>query len=165
MELNNINMDLVLTVREVRKITTDVSPMVDVIFKNFEYLTKFPDLKHNKSEIRRLLLNRDMMGLFVYHNNKMVAYLVGEHMRLSDGRYVYYISYMYVSPKYRGKKIGSQILNMLMDKCKQNNMRYIVLTCDRADKRVCEFYIKRGFKVDSMLKTDGRHEVLIYFIE
>ena len=79
---------------------------------------------------------------------------------LVDGRNVYYISYIFVSDKFRNRRLGSQLLDILADKCKELNAKFIVLTCDIHNKIAYNFYIKRGFTVDSLLRTNDRHEVL-----
>ena len=41
------------------------------------------------------------------------GYLLGEKETLPDGRYVFFIIYLYVSKKYRNNKIGSELLRRL----------------------------------------------------
>ena len=151
-------------IQELKKITSSIKPFVNTIYKNFEYLAKFPELSHNKTEIKRLLTDKNMMSLLVFDNGQIIAYLVGEYKHLPDRRNIYYISYMYVATKYRGKKIGSALLQALINKCQRNKIRYIVLSCDTADKKVHNFYINRGFMVDHVLRTFKRNEVLSMYV-
>jgi len=135
--------------------------LVDIIYKNFEYLNEQENLNHNIDEIKRLVTNKDFIGLFVYTTTgKIIAYLVGEKKNLNDGRYVYYITYLFVSPKYRNKKIGSQILKNLENKCKSWGIFYILLTCDVYNKKNYNFYVTKGYLADPILKNNTRHEIL-----
>lgn len=49
---------------------------------------------------------------------------------------------MIIFPEYQGKGIGKEILNMLVEKCKTNNIRDIQLFCAKGKR---EFYEKYGF--------------------
>ena len=100
----------------------------------------------------------------IYKNNSIIAYLVGEMKDLNDGRRCYYISYLYVGEKYRGKKIGTKLMNLIIEKCKVNRIKYLLLTCDTNDKPVFEFYEKLGFVPDTILRNYGRHEVMTLFL-
>lgn len=153
------------TIREIRGVS-DPTPFATLIYKNFQYLEKEPVLNHNIDEIKKLLTNENFIGLLVYDNNgKMIAYLVGEIKHLNDGRITYYITYFYVAPMYRHKRIGSKLLQLLINKCKQNwGVNYITLTCDINDRKLLEFYKKRGFDVDIMLKNGGRHEIYTLYL-
>lgn len=146
--------------REVRKIGNP-HPFADTIYRNFEYLSGIEQLSHNRDEIVRLLTDDNFIGFLIYDNEgKIIAYLVGEIKHLVDGRNVYYISYIFVSDKFRNRRLGSQLLDILADKCRELNAKFIVLTCDSYNKIAYNFYIKRGFTVDSLLRTSDRHEVL-----
>jgi GNAT superfamily N-acetyltransferase len=147
-----------LTIKEIRGIQ-DPNPLANLIYNNFKYLESDPKLNHNIFEIKRLLTCNEFIGLLVYDNTKIIAYLVGETKMLNDSRLCYYITYFFVAEKYRNKKIGSGILNLLKQKCKNWGIKYIILTCDTQDKKLIDYYIKKGFNVDTMLRTNSRHEV------
>ena len=147
-------------IKEVRKIISDVTPFASVIYNNFKYISQFPELNHNIEEIKKLLTNNKMMSLFIYNKKSIIGYLVGEYKILNDGRSTYYVEYMYIAPKYRNRKLGTQLMSILNNKCKLNGIKYITLTCDSLDKKVYNFYLKRGFKLDPSLNTNSRHRVL-----
>lgn len=150
--------------KEVRRIR-DIKPFVDTIYKNFSYLADSAQLGHNREEIVRLLKTRDMFSLFVYDDKgMMIGYLVGEFKTLNDGRYVYYISYLFVAPKYRKKKVATQLMGSIINKCKDIGIKYILLTCDIRDRRVTDFYKKLGFMPDPLLKNNSNHEVMTLYI-
>ena len=145
--------------KEVKRISNpDI--LANVVYNNFMYLINFPELQHTKQDIIKTLMLSGNMCYLVYDNkNKLIAYLIGDFRTLSDSRNVYYISYVYVVESYRGKKIGSQLMNILMRKCKLNGTNVIILTCDTHDKRLVNFYKRYGFVVDPVLGAGKRHEV------
>lgn len=136
-----------------------------VIFNNFIYLTHFPDLQHNKQEITRILQLNDGLYFLVYDNSVLIGYLVGDFREFPDGRYGYYISYVYISEYYRNKKIGSTLMDMLIKNCREREIKFILLTCDTNDKKVVDFYKKYGFSVDSTFGENKRHNVYSLYLE
>ena len=149
-----------VVVREVNKIK-DVIPLAHMIYKNFEYLAADPTLGHNMQEITRMLTSADFKGIMVYDaNNHLVAYIVGEFKDLPDGRSTYYISYLYVSPTMRGRKIASRLMNMVEQKCQSDwDVRNVTLTCDTT-KPIFDFYKKRGYIFDPIMRTFRNNDVL-----
>lgn len=131
----------------------------NVIFNNFSYLTEFPELMHTKKEITNMLCMTNTICYLVYDGDKLIGYLVGDARKYPDGRYGYYVSYLYVAKNYRNKKIGSDLMDMLINEAKSNGVGFILLTCDTNDEKVVNFYIKYGFKVDSSLGNGRRHNV------
>lgn len=149
-----------LTVKDFNPAVHNVDMLVNIIHYNFLYLNHDPNLQHTKEEIKRLLTDKNCIGFLVFDGKKLVAYMFGELKFLNDGRNVYYISYVYVIQSYRNRKIGSYLMNLAIQKMKQRNIRYIVLTVDIQDKKAYDFYMKKGFMPDNILRNYGRHEVL-----
>ena len=94
----------------------------------------------------------------------MIAYLIGEFKTLNDGRYVYYISYLYVAKPYRSRKIGAQLMKLIISKCNNIGVKHIILTCDTHDRKVLTFYKNIGFIPDPVLKNLSRHEVYTLYM-
>jgi len=138
--------------------------LANVIYNNFMYLAEFPELQHDKKSIIDTLKLENNVCYLVYFGSKLVAYLVGDFRTLNDGRHIFYISYVYVIESYRGKKIGSQLMNLIIDKCK-GKVECIVLTCDTDDMKVMKFYERYGFKSDTVLgNKNKRHDVLCKYL-
>ncbi len=152
-----------IKVNEIRKIGP-LLPMINTVYNNFVYIADIPGLDHTRKEILRLLTSDRMVSLFAYHQEKLVGYLIGEFKKLGDGRLIYYIAYMYVAPKYRAKKIGAQLIALIVKKCENWGIKYITLTCDTHDVPLFMFYKKRGFTYDPMLRTMDQHEVMTKFL-
>lgn len=153
-----------LSIHEIRNMKGDINGFADIIHNHFLYLSQRPELQHNVYEIRRLLSGNDTISFVVYDNDKIIAYLIGEIKHLNDGRTAYYVSYLYVCQKYRNKKIGTKLMKIVINKAKESDIRYVILTCDTNDKKVYEFYQKLGFMPDHILRNYGRHEVMTLYL-
>lgn len=137
----------------------------NVIYNNFLYLKEFPELMHNPQEINKLLQSNDTINFLIYDSKqKLVGYLIGEIKSLADGRVVFYISYVFIIDKYRGKQIGTKLIYKAIEECKQNGIRFILLTCDTYDQRVWNYYKRLGFIEDPLMKSFNRHRVMTLYL-
>ena len=153
------NQDKPVIIKSTR-IKNNLDNLVDVIYNNFNDLADNPVLMHNRQDIYKLLSSQYFTGLFIFIGNKLIGYLVGEEKMLDDGRYIYYISYIYISEKYRYKKYGSLLMDMIEKYIKEKgNIKYIVLTCNTSNNGLVNFYKKRGYNIDIMLQTHSTHNV------
>jgi GNAT superfamily N-acetyltransferase len=99
---------------------------------NKEYCLSIDELK--------LALSNSYYTVSAYEGDK----LVGFGRIISDGVLHAMIYEMIVDPGYQGEGIGSTILNMMVDKCLENNIRDVQLFCARGKK---VFYERHGFTV------------------
>jgi ribosomal protein S18 acetylase RimI-like enzyme len=140
-------------------------PLVNAVYKNFVYLSNFPNLSHTRTELKRLLSSTNSIYYLVYDNkNQIIGYLIGEFKTLNDSRRVFYISYLYIANIYRGKGIGKQLMNMIINKMSSIGIRYIMLTCDTKDQKVMNYYTSLGFVPDAVLRTMDRHEIYVLYL-
>jgi GNAT superfamily N-acetyltransferase len=70
--------------------------------------------------------------------------LVGSARIVSDGILHAMIYDMIIDPDYQRKGIGTKILNLIIEKCIENNIGDIQLFCAQGKK---EFYLKNGFEI------------------
>jgi len=152
-----------ITCIEVNKIKNP-ELLADIAFNNFTYLSKFPELMHTKQDIIKTLQLSGNLCFLIYDGTNLIGYLIGNHRTLPDNRYAYYISYVFVSEKYRGKKIGTKMMDLIINKCKNAGTKFIVLTCDTVDTKIINFYKKYGFIVDPVLGNGKRHEVFCLYL-
>jgi ribosomal protein S18 acetylase RimI-like enzyme len=131
-----------------------------MVYINFEKLSQYPQLKHNRKEIMRLLKSDDVVVYLYLVNKKIAAYMVGEIMKLNDGRHVFYISYIFTAVKFRNKGIASKLMNVIDEMTNKYGLDGVMLTCDSEDRAVYDFYLKRGFMPDMLLRTYNRYEVM-----
>lgn len=142
----------------------NISKFVDTVYKNFIYLTNYPELKHTKKEINRLLTNLNTTAFFLYNGHKMIGYVINEVMRLNDGRLVLYIAYIYVAAKYRRHGFGSMLMKQTLEKARNLHVDAVLLTCDVVNEPVLDFYMQKGFMYDPYLRRYERYDVLSLYI-
>lgn len=140
---------------------SDLTYLVHMIYINSEHLSKIPNLKHTKIEILKLLKSEKSQVYFYILNKKIVAYLIGEIITLlNDNRKVFYISYLFTSKHFRNMGFASKLINVSENKVKIDNLNGIMLTCDTENNNVYDFYTKKGFMPDLILKNYSRYEIL-----
>lgn len=97
---------------------------------------------HYDENISTNALNNTFYSVSVYDDEKIVGYgrIIGDTICFL------YIQDVMVSPEYQGKKIGTMIMNKLLDKVKDvQKMNPSVRTYLGASKNKEEFYKKFGF--------------------
>lgn len=134
--------------------------LVNMIYYNFIELTKYPELKHNKKELLRLITSKDMKLILILINKKIVSYLIGENMELNDGRRVFYISYIFTCKKFRGQGLATKLMNYIEKYAKKFNFDGIMLTSDQDDEYIDNFYKLRGYMPDMILRQYKKHDVM-----
>lgn len=137
-----------------------INNFVGTIYNNFIELSDYPQLKHTAIDIHKLLTSTNLIMYTVSKNNIMIAYCVGELMKLDDGRYVLYISYIYVGSRYRRNGLGSVLINKMIDYAKFKGMDALMLICNTEDIRVMNFYFDKGFAYDQYLRRYDKYDVL-----
>ncbi|ARF11301.1 acetyltransferase GNAT family protein [Klosneuvirus KNV1] len=162
----NINTNTNTKIRciEVEKIKNP-ELLANVVFNNFSYLTEFPELMHNKQEIIKTLNAEGNLCYLIYDKNNLIGYLIGDFRNFPDNRYGYYISYLYISKLYQNRKLGTNLMDKIIKKCRNIGVNYILLTCDTKDEKIVKFYKKYGFVVDSSMGGDKRHNVYCLYIK
>ena len=137
----------------------DSEPFINTVYKNFSDLAYDENLKHNTTEIRRLLKSPDFRGLLVFSNGKIVGYLLSEIMNLNDGRRVLFINYIMVGKQYRKGGVGSILLNTMVEFCRKQHIDTVMLVYDTENPEMQSFYEKRGFMSDLVLRRYSRYDV------
>jgi ribosomal protein S18 acetylase RimI-like enzyme len=153
-----------ITLKEISHMKTGVISFVNTIYNNFIHLSNNHQLEHNRNELKRLLSSNNMLSYVAYHDTNIIAYIIGETKQLNDGRVVFYISYLYVGNKYRGMKLGSKLMSLIIQKCNLMGTTFVMLTCDTQDSKVYEFYKKMKFITDPILQNFTQHEILTLFL-
>lgn len=138
----------------------NIYEFIKMVYENFIDLIEDESLNHNESEIHRLLCDNNFVGILLLDEFKLIGYTLGEFMKLNDGRHCYYISYIFVSISYRNNGLASKMLNKIFDIAKKTNCTTIVLTMNTDDIELLNFYTKRGFSLDILLRKYTKHDVL-----
>lgn len=131
-----------------------------MIYKNFIHIADNPILMHNYKEIKNILSSNDVQFYLYFYKNKILGYLVGTIMKLSDGRRVFYITYIYVAKDARQFGIGNKLLNFAKRCAANMYLDGIMLTCDTENKKVYSWYTRHGFMLDMQLRKYERYDVL-----
>ncbi len=67
---------------------------------------------------------------------------------------VYYLWRFMIADKHQKNGYGKQVLNMIVEKCKQDGVNYLYLSCTLKDPMPYSMYIKYGF-IDTNREEDG----------
>ena len=152
-------MEIKLVPRDTLK-KNDLTLLIDLIYYNFENLSNFQNLNHNKKQIEKILKSDDSYVFFILNKNKIIAYMIAESVLLADGRIVFYIYYLYTSPQFRNMGFASKLIEIGRKTGNNNNCIGIMLTCDTSDTKVHDYYLKKGFMPDMLMRTYDRFDVL-----
>ncbi len=138
---------------------SNLDKFVDCVYDNFIDLRFDERLKHTKEEIKRIMMSKTLMFDAYYVENKIVAYIICESIKLNDNRNVLYIYYLYVAPKYRKKGIGRKLLDRAIEYGYKNKYDNVMLTCDTENTKLKEFYEINLFMPDMQLRRYDKHDV------
>lgn len=111
--------------------------------KDFNYLTDKVHWGTRNVEVVEEALNNTLYSVSVYDDDKIIGYgrIIG------DKTIFLYIQDIMVIPEYQGKKIGTQIMNILLDKVSEYKLQNAdIRTYLGASKGKEEFYKRFGFQ-------------------
>lgn len=140
--------------------TSNVNKLSKMIFKNFKQLENYNELNHNMKEIMRLLKSDNTQLFLILRDKKIIAYLIGELIKLKDGRNVFYVSYLYTAENFRKNGHAKKLMKSVFELSKKNNLDGIMLTCDTENAKVYNMYLMMGFMPDMILRRYSKYDVL-----
>jgi len=142
----------------------NIDRLAKIIFLNFIELENEPDIVFNIDDISSTLKSTGLLGWFLLDNNgKIIGYIVGEMKELTDGRYVYYISYFYLINKYRSQGLGYKMMLECIQYIKSINVPFIMLISSIHSKAF-RLYKQLGFGFDPLIKINNpNYSVLFLF--
>lgn len=138
----------------------NINLFIDIVYQNFIDLSKYDKLKHTYDDIFELIKSSRFKGFFIKDKKKIIGYLLGEVTMLSGSRNVFFISYVYISKHYRKHGLASKLLDLVISTAKKLKLDTVMLICDTEDDEVYNFYLKRGFMLDLIMRRYDRHDVL-----
>lgn len=153
-----------MEIREINNFGRTINKFTKLVYLHFEYLSTYPKLMHNQTEIIRLLTSVQSIAYLLYKNKSIIGYILGESMVLNDGRRVYYISYIYVVKKYRRCKFGHNLLNFCISDINKKGIGFVSLTFDTNNEKLMSFYTKHRFVPDPVLTSNDKFKVFTYFM-
>jgi GNAT superfamily N-acetyltransferase len=130
---------------------TQIQKFAKIIFFNFLYLQYEKNINFSLNSIIEVLQNSTLTCWLILEKGIIIAYLIGNKQLLTDGRYVFFISYLYVSENYRNKGIGTYIMLNCFKYCKENRIAFIMLISNENN-----FIKKFGFTPDMLMKINNK---------
>ena len=133
----------------------NINRLAKIVFFNFIELENEDDIIFNINDITSTLTSNNLLGWFLLDNDgKIIGYIIGELKELTDGRYVYYISYFYIISKYRSKGLGYKMMLMCIEYIKSINVPYIMLISN-INSNAFKLYKSLGFGFDPLIKINN----------
>jgi len=142
----------------------NIQRLAKIIFLNFIELENEPDIVFNIDDIISTLSSNNLLGWFLLDNDgKIIGYIVGELKDLTDGRYVYYISYFYLIYKYRSQGLGYKMMLICIEYIKSINVAFVMLISSIKSKAY-KLYNNLGFGFDPIIKINNpNYAVLLLY--
>ena len=142
----------------------NIDRLAKIIFLNFIELENEPGIVFNIDDITSTLKSNELLGWFLLDdNNKIIGYVVGELKELTDGRYVYYISYLYLIGKYRSMGLGYKMMLECIQYITSINVPFIMLISNIHSKAF-RLYKQLGFGFDPIIKINNpNYSVLLLY--
>ena len=142
----------------------NIDRLAKIIFFNFIELQNEQDIVFNIDDITSTLKSNNLLGWFLLDDNgKIIGYIVGELKELTDGRYVYYISYFYLIHKYRSMGLGYKMMLVCLDDITSINVPFIMLISN-VYSNAFKLYKKLGFGFDPIIKINNpNYAVLLLY--
>jgi predicted N-acetyltransferase YhbS len=136
--------------------------LVNVIYSNFIHLEKVQNLKHSKEDILSKLLDKHVLFIVSYNpiTKKIIGYLLGTTIKLTDNRKVLYISYLFIAHTHRKNGIGTELLQIAEIVASKKNCNGMMLTCDTENHTVYDFYLMKQYMPDINLRKYDRYDIL-----
>lgn len=71
---------------------------------------------------------------------------------------VYFLWRFMIGSKFQNKGYGKQALNQVIEKCRNENIKFLYVSCTKLDAMPYDFYIRYGF--EDTQKVDDKEQVL-----
>lgn len=142
---------------------SNISRLAKIVFFNFIELQKENDVVFNINDITSTLSSKSLLGWFLIDDNgKIIGYIIGELKDLTDGRYVYYISYFYLIKEYRSKGLGYKMMLICIEYIKSINVQFIMLLSN-INTNAFKLYRNLGFGFDPLIKINNPDFVVLLY--
>lgn len=142
----------------------NVEKLSSIIFTNFIDLQYQGGVEFTIDSIKNSLTSSGLLGWFLINgDNKIIGYVIGDRQNLKDGRYVYYISYFFIIPKYRNHGLGKKMLINCMKYIESINIKFVLLTSE-INTNAFKLYKSIGFIYDPIIKINNpKFTALIHY--
>lgn len=118
----------------------------DNMLKNYNYL----DSIEGTSKFWILFYNNDVCGFIMgFFPVKNISEYIPDYVNDLDN---FYIGSLYVIPKYQNKRLGTKLLNTLIEYCENMNYKSIYLNVHEKNFDALRFYKKHKFIIKDYIK-------------
>lgn len=118
----------------------------------------YPISSQGKEEFKEGIENSDSLTLVAKAGDEIIGYLMGGPAKIEDYRTVkniYEAESMWVDDKYRGKSIGTKLMNRFEAWAKERGATRLKVIASAQNEGAINLYRKRGFKdYDLVLEKD-----------
>jgi len=136
---------------------------IDVIYKNFEYLSSHIKTNHSRHSIENLLLSESSIIILGILDNSIVGYLIANSIDFKSQKLMH-IYYLYTAPIHRGNGIATYMLNLIQKYAIELNIYILSLALDTHNKSLVKFYMDNHFDYDVRFRTFKRYDNFIKYI-
>lgn len=141
----------------------DMRKMVEVIYTNFEHLSKYSELTHTREEIMRVLTSKTSMLLVATYKGSIVSYLLADLVGFNK-RLFMHIYYLFTSPSYRSNGVATFLINSIQSYADVYDASALSLTYDTYNLKLRRYYMSNGFRMDSELRSGKRFDMMVKLI-
>lgn len=111
-------------------------------------------LPHFSNDLENEFLNKKVGILVALHSNKIIG--VQKYKKISEkDLYIYQLA---VLKGYRGLGVGSRLIKESEKIAHSNKMKKVLLDCMK-EKKLPDYYISLGYKIDKIKKIKDHHMV------
>ncbi|MCX7911918.1 MAG: GNAT family N-acetyltransferase [Dehalococcoidales bacterium] len=108
-----------------------------------------------KEKLASQLGGRDDLSLIAEHGGHLVGFVLARLMYTGVPlTMVCVIFYIAVRPEYRGKGIGSLLVETLKQNCKATGIHTLRALIPREDTRIIQYFTKAGFQPSQIINLD-----------
>lgn len=125
------------TIKEMSLDKYYIEPIYEVFLENSNFI-----FLSGKPQIYIALCNQKLIGFLIsFFTDPNSSDFIPSYIE----NYKYYISSLYIEPKYQNSGIGTKLLENLIQDLKDTKIEFIYLTVDTNNKNALKFYLKNNF--------------------
>lgn len=84
----------------------------------------------------------------IYHDDELIGFVMvalKEEDIKDEDQPAYFLWRFMIAKPFQGKGYGKEVLDILYNKCKEDHIKYMYVSCHMEDPMPYQFYIKYGF--------------------
>lgn len=106
-----------------------------------EEILKDDDMDLNEKKLKAFIKDKNAYGFVVYYENKIVGFAYAYSlMRPDDKGNMFYLHSIGILPEYQEQKLGTKLMEYIVNIAKETNHSEIFVITDEANTRACKLY-------------------------